>query len=76
MFGPKYSERMPLFAQLDLRVDKRWIFKRWILDTYIDVQNVLNRANPEAIQYNFDFTKRQVRQGLPVYPIIGIRGEF
>ena len=76
VFGPKYSERMPLFAQLDLRVDKRWIFKRWILDTYIDVQNVLNRANPEAIQYNFDFTKRQVRQGLPVYPIIGIRGEF
>jgi TonB family protein len=76
VFGSKYSDRMPLFAQLDLRVDKRWVFNRWMLDTYIDVQNVFNRANPEAIQYNFNFTKEQVRQGLPIYPIFGIRGEF
>ena len=76
VFGAQYSERMPLFAQLDLRLDKRWIFNRWMLDAYIDLQNVFNRANPEAIQYNFNFNKQQIRQGLPIYPIIGVRGEF
>jgi len=76
LYGAKYSDRLPPFIQLDLRVDKRWIFNRWMLNAYLDLQNVLNRANPEAMQYNYDFTKSQVRQGLPIYPIIGLRGEF
>jgi outer membrane receptor protein involved in Fe transport len=76
VFGAKYSDRLPPFAQLDLRLDKRWIFNGWMLDTYIDLQNVLNRANPEAIQYNFNFSGQQIRQGLPIYPIFGVRGEF
>ena len=37
---------------------------------------MLNRANPEAMQYSCDFSKQQVRQGLPIYPIFGVRGEF
>jgi hypothetical protein len=28
------------------------------------------------MQYNYDYTKKQVREGLPLYPIIGLRGEF
>jgi len=75
-FGAKYSDRLPPFAQLDLRVDKRWIFNRWMMNAYLDLQNVFNRANPEAIQYNFDYTNTRVRSGFPLYPIIGLRGEF
>ena len=67
---------MPPFAQFDLRVDKRWIFNRWMLNAYLDLQNVFNRANPEAMQYNYDYTKQRVRQGLPIYPILGLRGEI
>ena len=76
VFGAKYSDRLPPFAQLDLRVDKLWIFNRWTLNAYLDLQNVFNRANPEAMQYNYDFTKSRVRQGLPIYPILGLRGEI
>ena len=76
IFGAKYSDRLPPFVQLDLRVDKRWIFNRWMLNAYLDLQNVFNRANPEAMQYNYDYTKHQVRQGLPIYPILGLRGEI
>jgi TonB family protein len=76
LFGAKYSDRLPPFVQLDLRVDKRWIFNRWMLNAYLDLENVFNRANPEAMQYNYDYTKKQVREGLPLYPIIGLRGEF
>jgi hypothetical protein len=42
----------------------------------VDVQNELNRANPEAMQHNDDFSKQQVRQGLPNCRIFGVRGEF
>ena len=76
VFGSKYADRLAPFAQFDVRVDKRWIFNRWMLNAYLDLQNVFNRANPEAMQYNYDYTKHQVRQGLPIYPIIGLRGEF
>ena len=76
IYGAKYSERIPAFHQLDIRVDKRWIFNAWMLTAYLDLQNVYNRANPEQMQYNFNFKKSQVQQGLPIYPILGVKGEF
>ena len=48
-----YSERLPMFHQLDIRVDKTYKFKRWQLSTYLDVQNVYNQANVEGLQYNY-----------------------
>ncbi len=71
-----FSERLPLFHQLDLRVDKRWKFKSWQLSGYLDVQNVYNSPNAEAIQYNYSYTSRQYVTGLPILPSIGLRGEF
>jgi TonB family protein len=74
--GPLYSERMPPFTQLDLRVDKTWSFEAWKLTTYLDVQNVYNRANPEAVLYNYNFTQTRYQAGLPIIPSLGVRGEF
>lgn len=34
------SERLPAFAQLDVRVDKVFYFKRWMLGFYVDIQNI------------------------------------
>ena len=73
--GPA-TERLPLFHQLDLRVDKRWKFKSWQLSAYLDVQNVYNRANSEGISYNYNFTGRQYVKGLPILPSLGLRGDF
>ncbi|WP_437579821.1 TonB-dependent receptor domain-containing protein [Sorangium sp. So ce887] len=73
--GPS-SERLPPFHQLDLRLDKSWKFKSWQLSAYLDVQNVYNNANSEAIQYNYNYTARQYVTGLPVLPSFGLRGEF
>lgn len=36
------TKRNPLSHGLDIRVDKRWFFKKWSLDLYIDIQNVYN----------------------------------
>lgn len=75
-FSGTFTERLPIFHQLDIRVDKRWKFAKWQLSAYLDVQNVYNRANREGLQYNFNFTTRQYVSGLPILPSIGLRGEF
>ena len=75
-FGAVNSARLPLFHQLDLRVDKRWIYKSWILGVYLDVQNVYNRQNTEDFDYNFNFRQSNPQQGLPILPILGIKAEL
>jgi len=43
---PDYSrlnqERNPLSHGLDIRLDKKWFFNRWLLNAYIDLQNIYN----------------------------------
>jgi hypothetical protein len=38
------SERISIYHQLDVRVDKKWYFKKWTLDVFLDIQNIYNRA--------------------------------
>ncbi|MEI8085799.1 MAG: TonB-dependent receptor [Paludibacter sp.] len=45
------SERLPNAHQLDMRIDKEFYFKNWVLNLYTDIQNV----------YNFK------TQGAPIY---------
>jgi TonB family protein len=73
---PQYASRLPSFSQLDVRVDKTWDFESWKLSTYLDVQNAYNRKNTEDISYNYDFSQHKQAQGLPILPVIGIRGEL
>jgi len=40
------------------------------------VQNVTNRANPEELVYNYDFTKRAYITGLPTLAVLGLRLQF
>jgi hypothetical protein len=73
---PQLSQRLPLFEQLDLRVDKVWTFASWKFTTYLDVQNVYNRANAEGVSYNYNGTKSSPVTGLPILPSLGLRAEF
>lgn len=43
------TERIGVFYQLDIRATKKWFFKKWNFELYIDIQNITNakqRANP------------------------------
>ncbi|MEY4550216.1 MAG: hypothetical protein RL685_6411 [Pseudomonadota bacterium] len=73
---PEYNGRLPSFHQLDVRIDKTWDFESWKLSAYLDVQNAYNRNNTEDAAYNYDFSQRKQLQGLPILPVIGIRGEL
>jgi outer membrane receptor protein involved in Fe transport len=75
-YGEVNSARLEPFHQLDLRIDKRWIYDLWRFNVYMDVQNVYNRSNVEGYEYNFDFSRRRPQQGLPVLPIFGFRADF
>ncbi|MBI3557124.1 MAG: carboxypeptidase-like regulatory domain-containing protein [Deltaproteobacteria bacterium] len=74
--GPFYSDRLAAFYQLDLRFDKKWIYDKWILSFYLDVQNVTNHQNPELIRYAYDFQSKTTVNDLPILPTFGIKGEF
>lgn len=75
--GPLNGERLPPFHQLDLRVDKRWVFSGFTLGAYLDLINAYNRTNPDFISYNYDYTQSRAQTGsLPIIPSLGLRGEF
>lgn len=42
------SQRLRSFNQLDIRVDKLWYFKKWTLNLYLDIQNLLNYKAQQA----------------------------
>jgi TonB family protein len=73
---PPNNSRLPLFHQLDIRVDKTWKFKYWQFGIYADVQNVYNSGNVEGVSYNYNFTQTSYITGLPFLPSIGLRGEL
>ncbi len=74
--GPLNTGRLPLFHQLDLRVDKKFVFTKWILTLYLDIQNVYNFRAKEFVRYNFNYTEHNYVMGLPIIPSIGIKGSF
>ena len=76
LFGRDNSGRMATFHQLDLRADKTWVLRRSIVSAYLDVQNVYNRQNPEALIYNPHFTATRTVASLPILPVFGVRVEY
>lgn len=75
--GAFNSERLPPFHELDVRVDKRWVFSGFTLGVYLDLINAYNRTNPDFIQYNYNYTLSRPQTGsLPIIPSLGVRGEF
>ena len=39
---------------LDVRIDKKWFFKSWSLNAYIDIENILNAKRQLPSQYGID----------------------
>jgi hypothetical protein len=76
IFGAQNSTRIPDFVQLDVRLEKTFSFRRLSLNVFIDVQNITNRANPEELVYNYDFTKKAYITGLPTLAVLGLRLSF
>jgi len=74
--GDPNSERLPPYLALDLRTSKLFTFKRWQLETFLDLLNVVHGENPEQVQYNYDYTESTYVSGLPFIPSPGFSAQF
>jgi hypothetical protein len=43
-FDQLNQARLPVFHQLDFRVDKQWNFRKWTLTAFVDVQNIYSSS--------------------------------
>jgi len=74
--GPLRSDRRPSYLQVDVRAEKTWVFKTWRLGLYLDILNVFNFDNVEAVQYDYRFRHSAPVTGIPFVPTLGVRGKF
>lgn len=62
--------RLGSFHSMDVRIDKKWNYKKWSLDLFLDVSNVYGSVQPEYPRYTFqrtaDNTAFQTTDGQPV----------
>ena len=85
------TERLSSYAQLDLRIDKNYYFKKWRLGWYISLQNVTGSKlrqqdafistgtieNPSAPLAERRYAMRIIRQEEgSIIPSIGVTVEF
>ncbi len=75
LLGARGGQRLPVFYQLDLRVDRRWSLGDANLSVYLDALNVTFRANAEEIAYSADYTEQAYLTGIPPLLLIGARFE-
>ena len=75
--GEKKSTRMDPFFQIDVRIDKKFVYKRWMFSVYVDIQNLswLFYKSPEEVVYNYDYTDRQ-NVSMVIQPALGFKAEF
>lgn len=75
--GERNSKRMNPFFQLDIRVDKKIIYKKWIYSFYLDLQNLswLFYKSPEFEFYNYNYTDKM---NISMFPMLGtgFKAEF
>ncbi|MFD2563349.1 TonB-dependent receptor [Aquimarina rubra] len=48
------EEKLDVFSQLDLRIDKKWNFKNLSLNVFIEAQNILGQKTPQPTQFGLN----------------------
>ena len=83
-FNPNGSQDIMLYNSLriaanhslDVRVDRRWSFDRWVLITYIDIQNIYDRRFVDVPRFNSRTGEIEQTGSIGILPSIGISAEF
>lgn len=68
--------RLPPFQTLDVRVEREWRFTQWRLAASLEIQNIYNHRNVELVYATRDYSGVVPIYGLPILPVLGIRGTF
>ncbi|HEY4240889.1 MAG TPA: TonB family protein [Kofleriaceae bacterium] len=76
VLGEVRSTRIPFFSQIDVRIERDWLFQNWSFGLYIDCINVTNRANVEAIQWDYRYRESAPVSSFPILPTLGVKGTW
>jgi hypothetical protein len=73
--------RLPDYVQLDLRLDREWLFARWALDAFIEVLNVPYSQTALGVSYPkvmgiMRYDMAQLDGFRWILPTAGLRGRF
>jgi hypothetical protein len=66
--------RLPPFFQLDLRVDRRFVYDRWVLDAYLELVNAT--LSRQVVELQQTPQGRRDQGFRIVLPSLGVRAEF
>lgn len=76
IYGERDSARLPPFWSVDIRVDKDWVFDRWTLTAYLDLQNATANQNIEVMGWTYDYSAEDPVTSIPPLPAFGLRAEW
>ena len=81
--GSRNNQRLPTYVQLDLRLDREWVFRRWALALFVELLNVTYSESIYGVTFPKDPTLMITRYDQPqfqgfswILPSIGARGRF
>jgi hypothetical protein len=49
--------RLAAFNAMDIRIDKKWNFKKWTFDLYLDISNAYASVQPSTPSFTFKRTE-------------------
>jgi len=70
------GERLPTFFAVDVRVDRRFVFRKSQLVTYVDIQNATARRNVSQIAWDARLRAPKPNESIGLLPSIGVNWEF
>jgi len=75
--------RMPPYVQVDIRLDREWLFRRWALSVFLEVVNLTYSQSAFGVDYAYsavtggpDYSHPMVQGFSWVLPSLGVRGRF
>ena len=81
--GHRNNDRLPLYFQLDLRLDREWLFKKWAFALFVEILNVAYSETIYGVTYPKDPMLMITRYDQPqfegfrwILPSIGISARF
>ena len=85
MYGPRNSDSLDTFANLDFRVSRTWQLEKSRITAFFELSNALDRKNECCVDYDFEeedqteefpVLERSVDDWLGIAPAIGVLWEF